>query len=147
PLSCPLHPRIGPPSSARVDVDPPDADRPPGPPGRVADGSPSMGPVSPETCSSEHAPSDLSSTPSHAIAHPLAALLRPGAARVAARLSGPEAHVPWAILHGDVRDGLAALADDSVACIVTSPPYFWQRDYGVPGQLGHEPRIADYVAV
>lgn len=89
---------------------------------------------------------DLSEPPATDNGHPLRPLLRTGATRVASRLSGPAAHVPWAILHGDVRDGLAALADESVACIVTSPPYFWQRDYGVAGQLGHEPTIAGYVA-
>lgn len=125
-------------------VDPSDADRPRGPQECVADGSdPADGRW---TASSQQRP-DLPQEPStENPPHPLRPLLRPGAERVAAHLSGPEAHVPWAILQGDVRDGLAALADDSVACIVTSPPYFWQRDYGVDGQLGHEPSIADYVA-
>lgn len=31
------------------------------------------------------------------------------------------------------------LADKSVHCIVTSPPYWSLRDYGIPGQLGLEP--------
>ena len=30
------------------------------------------------------------------------------------------------------------LADQSVHCIVTSPPYWGLRDYGVDGQLGNE---------
>lgn len=52
---------------------------------------------------------------------------------------------PWAILGGDVRAGLSALADESVDCIVTSPPYYWQRDYGVDGQIGHESSIQGFV--
>lgn len=36
------------------------------------------------------------------------------------------------ILVGDVRRGLGLLADQSVHCIVTSPPYYGLRDYGLP---------------
>jgi DNA modification methylase len=43
------------------------------------------------------------------------------------------------ILCGDVRERLAELPDESVDSIVTSPPYFKQRDYGIAGQLGREP--------
>lgn len=38
------------------------------------------------------------------------------------------------------------LADESVQCVVTSPPYFALRDYGVDGQLGLEPTPEAYVA-
>lgn len=34
------------------------------------------------------------------------------------------------VLTGDVRAQLAALADESVHCVVTSPPYYGLRDYG-----------------
>lgn len=34
---------------------------------------------------------------------------------------------------------------DHFACVVTSPPYFWQRDYEVAGQIGLEPSIDGYV--
>lgn len=43
------------------------------------------------------------------------------------------------ILVGDVRAQLAGIPDESVHSIVTSPPYFKQRDYGIEGQLGREP--------
>ena len=39
---------------------------------------------------------------------------------------------------GDVREGLAQLAEGSVQCCVTSPPYWGLRDYGVAGQIGLE---------
>lgn len=42
---------------------------------------------------------------------------------------------------------LKTLPNDSVNCVVTSPPYFWARDYGVDGQIGHEPTLAAYVSV
>jgi DNA modification methylase len=42
------------------------------------------------------------------------------------------------ILKGDCREVLRALPDESVHCVVTSPPYFGLRDYGVAGQIGLE---------
>lgn len=50
------------------------------------------------------------------------------------------------ILHGDCRDVLRTLPDQSVQCVVTSPPYFGLRDYGVAGQIGLEPTPSEYVA-
>lgn len=48
--------------------------------------------------------------------------------------------------HGDAATVLATLPDDSVDCIVTSPPYFGLRDYGVDGQIGAEASPAEFVA-
>lgn len=42
------------------------------------------------------------------------------------------------ILHGDCRDVLSTLPAGSVQCVVTSPPYWGLRDYGVDGQIGLE---------
>src|SRR5699024_4135106 len=41
--------------------------------------------------------------------------------------------------------GLQELDDASINCAVTSPPYYWQRDYGVAGQIGHETTVDQYV--
>jgi DNA modification methylase len=38
----------------------------------------------------------------------------------------------------DVLDGLSQIPDNSVACVVTSPPYWGLRDYGMTGQIGLE---------
>jgi site-specific DNA-methyltransferase (cytosine-N4-specific) len=46
---------------------------------------------------------------------------------------------------GDALDVLRALPDESVDCIVTSPPYYGLRDYGVDGQYGLEATPAAYV--
>ncbi len=46
----------------------------------------------------------------------------------------------------DVMTYLKALPDESVNCVVTSPPYFGLRDYGVTGQIGLEPTPAAFVA-
>jgi DNA modification methylase len=55
------------------------------------------------------------------------------------------------ILQGDCRDLLKTLPDASVHCVVTSPPYFGLRDYGVDGQIGLEASpdafVAEMVAV
>lgn len=47
--------------------------------------------------------------------------------------------------HGDALDVLHSLDAGSVDCIVTSPPYYGLRDYGVDGQLGAEASPAEYV--
>ena len=49
------------------------------------------------------------------------------------------------ILVGDCRDTLRTLEPESVDCVVTSPPYFGLRDYGVDGQIGREPSLDEYV--
>ena len=50
----------------------------------------------------------------------------------------------YLLLQGDARH--IPLADESVDCVVTSPPYWGLRDYGVSGQLGLEPTPDEYVA-
>jgi len=49
------------------------------------------------------------------------------------------------ILQGDVRERLRGLADESVHCVVTSPPYWGLRDYGVSGQIGLEPSMHEHI--
>ena len=39
---------------------------------------------------------------------------------------------------GNTLDVLRTLPGESVHCVVTSPPYWGLRDYGVDGQLGLE---------
>lgn len=51
-----------------------------------------------------------------------------------------------ALLHGDAAEQAATLAPQSVQAVVTSPPYFGLRDYGVEGQLGAESSPAEFVA-
>ncbi len=51
------------------------------------------------------------------------------------------------ILVGDVMARLAELPDDSVDCIVCSPPYWGLRDYDVAGQIGLEPTLAEHIQV
>ncbi|MEV5704834.1 site-specific DNA-methyltransferase [Actinoallomurus sp. NPDC052274] len=46
---------------------------------------------------------------------------------------------------GDACTVLALLPDTSIDCVVTSPPYWGLRDYGVADQYGREDTLEDYV--
>jgi DNA modification methylase len=50
------------------------------------------------------------------------------------------------LLQGDVLDRLREMPDESVICIVTSPPYWGLRDYGCDGQIGLEKTPQEYIA-
>jgi DNA modification methylase len=49
------------------------------------------------------------------------------------------------IICGDCREILKTLPDDYVDCVITSPPYFRQRDYG-SGGIGNETSAEEYLA-
>src|SRR6188474_1138279 len=48
------------------------------------------------------------------------------------------------MIQGDAR--ALPFATGSVQCVVTSPPYWGLRDYGVAGQIGLEKTPEEYVA-
>lgn len=50
------------------------------------------------------------------------------------------------VYHGDALSVLRELPSESVHCVVTSPPYWGLRDYGVEGQLGLEATPEEYVS-
>ena len=50
------------------------------------------------------------------------------------------------ILTGDALYQLSRMPAESVDCIITSPPYYGLRDYGMKGQLGLEETVDEYVA-
>jgi len=49
------------------------------------------------------------------------------------------------IICGDSLEVLKTLESESVDCVITSPPYWGLRDYGVDGQLGLEPHFNEYI--
>ena len=53
--------------------------------------------------------------------------------------------VPWEIHKGDALTILKGFAPNSFDSVVTSPPYYWQRDYKVEGQIGQEKTIDGFV--
>lgn len=46
---------------------------------------------------------------------------------------------------GEARELLSEMPEESVDCVITSPPYWNLRDYGVDGQLGKEEDYRDYI--
>ncbi len=50
------------------------------------------------------------------------------------------------IYQGDSLEVLKTFPDESIDCVITSPPYWGLRDYGVEGQLGLEKTPEEYVA-
>jgi DNA modification methylase len=61
--------------------------------------------------------------------------------------TGGKVGVTAEIIVGDCRNVLKTLPSESIDCVVTSPPYFWLRDYEVEDQIGHEPNIDAFVDV
>jgi len=49
------------------------------------------------------------------------------------------------IIQGDALEVLKTLENESIDCVITSPPYWALRDYGVEGQLGLEPTFQEYI--
>lgn len=49
------------------------------------------------------------------------------------------------ILRGDALRMVRELPDESINCIVTSPPYYRQRDYSSPSQIGEERTPEEYI--
>jgi DNA modification methylase len=50
------------------------------------------------------------------------------------------------IICGETLRTLRQIPSDSIDCVVTSPPYWALRDYGVEGQLGLETSFQEYIA-
>ena len=50
------------------------------------------------------------------------------------------------IFHEDCLDTLKRMDNESINCVITSPPYYRLRDYGIDGQIGLEPTPEEYVS-
>ena len=50
------------------------------------------------------------------------------------------------IVQGNCIDKIKELDDNSIDCVVSSPPYYGLRDYGVNGQFGLEKTYQEYIA-
>lgn len=50
-----------------------------------------------------------------------------------------------ALLRGSSLEVLRTLPSDVFNTAVTSPPYFWARDYGYEGQIGHEDELEHFI--
>jgi site-specific DNA-methyltransferase (adenine-specific) len=54
------------------------------------------------------------------------------------------AHRVAGIIMGDAAESMRQLPSDTFNVAITSPPYYWVRDYGYDGQLGHEESVEAY---
>jgi DNA modification methylase len=50
----------------------------------------------------------------------------------------------YTLLEGNSLDVLKSMESESVQCVVTSPPYYGLRDYGISGQIGLEKTPENY---
>jgi hypothetical protein len=62
------------------------------------------------------------------------------------RQTSPQGFVPFvdSIVQGDCRELVQQLPDECLDAVITSPPYYQQRDYGV-GDIGNEPTLDAYI--
>ncbi len=51
------------------------------------------------------------------------------------------------LYHGGALNILERMSDESVNCVVTSPPYWGLRDYSTAGQIGLESTIQEYIEI
>ena len=58
----------------------------------------------------------------------------------------PNSNHGYKLYVGDCIEALRLMADQSVNCCVTSPPYYGLRDYGVDGQIGLEETPEQFIA-
>lgn len=51
----------------------------------------------------------------------------------------------WSVYHGNAHSVLLDLPSNHFNCVITSPPYYWLRDYGVEEQIGQEVTVDGYI--
>lgn len=56
-----------------------------------------------------------------------------------------ESGASWSVFRGNAHSVLLDLPSKHFNCVITSPPYYWLRDYGVEEQIGQEPTVEGYV--
>jgi len=56
-----------------------------------------------------------------------------------------EQSTPWIVSNDGALAGVSKLADNSIDCVVSNPPCYWRRDYGVEGQTGREETLTEHV--
>jgi len=49
------------------------------------------------------------------------------------------------IIIGNALEEMKKIKDESIDCIITSPPYWALRDYQTQGQIGQETTIKEYI--
>lgn len=57
----------------------------------------------------------------------------------------PTSQKPITTILGDTKETIKLLPDDTFQCVVTSPPYWGVRDYGIENQIGAEMDVNAYI--
>src|ERR687886_819678 len=55
--------------------------------------------------------------------------------------------IEWSVFEGNAYSVLIDLPSNTFSCVITSPPYYWLRDYKVEKQIGQEDTVEGYVNV
>ncbi len=58
---------------------------------------------------------------------------------------GSFSNIQWRLFQGPAKESLSFISDESIDCVITSPPYFWLRDYKVANQIGLEDSVDGYI--
>ena len=58
---------------------------------------------------------------------------------------GNRANQSWLMACGDALECMKLVPDSTLDCVITSPPYYWLRDYQVAGQYGLEDTVDDFI--
>jgi DNA modification methylase len=53
--------------------------------------------------------------------------------------------IDWSVYAGEARDILSKLEKESINCVITSPPSYNLRDYGMDNQIGLEETVQEFV--
>ncbi len=53
--------------------------------------------------------------------------------------------IEWSVFEGNAYSVLIGLPSNTFSCVITSPPYYWLRDYKVEKQIGQEDTVEGYV--
>jgi DNA modification methylase len=85
-------------------------------------------------------------TPDHAITPKVEGSRRSAKRRQWRRIALSNGEQIAAVLTADALEGLRELPDDTFHVVITSPPYYWARDYGMDGQIGHEDTLDEFVS-
>lgn len=102
--------------------------------------------ITPPSVKSITASGQLKDTPANRALHP--AVTPQGEFTKPSLVASASFHDASAVVYqGDAEATLKHLAEQGIQvdCIVTSPPFYGQRDYGVAGQIGLEPTPAQYL--
>jgi site-specific DNA-methyltransferase (adenine-specific) len=70
----------------------------------------------------------------------------PGSLKLERKVALKNGKLMVGVITGNAVAALKTLPADTFNTAITSPPYYWARDYEISGQIGHEDTAEEYVA-